>query len=54
MRDDYLKEIETLKDKTNQTVTTNDQLNDIITSSSTAVNFFLFSGFFFISVKLEH
>ncbi len=50
MRDDHLKQIEELKDKT---ITTNEQLDDIITSSPTLVytNFlpmiFTFNSSFF-------
>jgi hypothetical protein len=40
MRDDYSKQVEELKEKTNQTATTNEQLDGIISSSPTTVNLY--------------
>jgi hypothetical protein len=40
MRDDHIKHVEELKDKTNQTVTTNEQLDGLMASSPTTVNIY--------------
>jgi hypothetical protein len=41
MRDDHIKHVEELKDKTNQTVTTNEQLDGLMATSPTTVNIYL-------------
>jgi hypothetical protein len=42
MRDDHLKQIEDLKDKTNHTATTDEQFDEILALSPTTVNISFF------------